>query len=167
MPLGVQDRTLLARRDTRRCFPGRAWGRLGGIAMRRNQVRPASSRAAAVMLAICVECATAFAALPQTAPGAHAEQVKSAISKLGVGKHVRITLASGENVRGNIAGVGVNSFSIQPDHAATAQQIAYADVTRIHTGSNRLVWIALGVVVVSVVIVVIAIARTPSVHSAT
>lgn len=163
----VHARPPLARRGGRRCFPDCAWGRLGGIAMRRNRVRSAAFRVAAVMLAICVEFATAFAALPQTAPSTHAEQVKSAISKLGVGKHVTITLASGENIRGNIAGVGVNTFSIQPDHTNTAQQIAYGDVTRIHTGSKRLVWIALGVVVVAVIIVVVAIARTPSVHPST
>lgn len=133
--------------------------------MRRNLVWPAASRAAVVMLAICVELAAAFPVLPQTAPGAHAEQVKSAINKLGTGKHVVITLASGENFRGTIAGVGVNTFSIQPDHSDTAQQIAYGDVTHIHTGSKRLVWIALGVVVVAVVIIIVAIARTPSVQS--
>lgn len=117
------------------------------------------------MLAISVEAAVAFAALPQAAAGSHAEQVKSAISKLGVGKHVLITLASGEDVRGRIAGVGLEAFSIQPNHTGSARQIAYGDVVRIHTGSNRVVWVALGVVVAAVVIVVIAIARTPSVHS--
>lgn len=135
--------------------------------MRRTRPRSAAFRAVAVTIAICVEAAVAFAALPQTTAGSRADQVKAAISKLGVGKHVTITLASGENVRGKIAGVGANAFSIQPNHSQTAEQIAYGDVTRIHTGASRVVWIALGVVVVAVVIVVIAIARTPSVHSTT
>lgn len=135
--------------------------------MRRNRPRLAAFRVVAVMLAICVETAAVFAALPQSAANSHAEQVKSAITKLGVGKHVTITLASGQNIRGRIAGVGVDSFSIQPDRTESAQQIAYGGVTRIHTGSNRVVWVALGVVVVAVVIVIIAIARTPSVHSTT
>lgn len=117
------------------------------------------------MLALCLEVMASAPALPQSGPQSHAQEVESAISKLGVGKHVVITIASGESIRGNIAGIGVNSFKFQPDHTETAEQIPYGEVTHIRTGSKRLVWIALGIVAATVVIVIVALARTPSTKS--
>jgi hypothetical protein len=92
----------------------------------------------------------AFAKAPQTPdPAAVENQVK----KWGVGKSVKMTLTSGEQVSGHIKTVGADSFTIKTGKPATERSISYAQVTEIKD-PGPLTWILVGAAIVIVIILI-------------
>ena len=116
-------------------------------------------------LAGSVIWAQSAAVFAQATNTAQQEIVKMAVKKMGVGKRVGVELAKGTILHGRITGIGEESFSLRPDHTKADRQIAYDQVTQLKSSSRTLLWAVFGVTIAAVVIIVIALVRTPSVHS--
>lgn len=91
--------------------------------------------------------------------------VRSAVEKQGVGKRIGIRLSSGDVLYGRITRIGEHSFTLRPDHTRSTREIAYDQVTQLRGAPRTLLWAVLGVSVVAIVVIVIALVRTPSTHS--
>ncbi|MDE3181701.1 MAG: hypothetical protein KGM47_18805 [Acidobacteriota bacterium] len=121
-------------------------------------------QACVVVLAACLAGIQATAALPLSPQSAHTAQVKAVLEKLGVNKSIAIVLSDGEKLHGRISGLGEESFTLAIGRKGVVRDIPYEQVTKIHPGPSKLIWISLGAIAVAVVIVIVALARTPSVH---
>jgi hypothetical protein len=94
----------------------------------------------------------ALAKAPQvTAPSAVEAQVK----KFGVGKDVKVTLASGKKLRGHIASIAENSFTIRLRKRQAEREIPYSQVALVKD-PGPLVWILVGAAIAVIVIVVVS-----------
>lgn len=91
----------------------------------------------------------AFAQTPQATDPA---LVKSEVQHWGVGKCVKMTLVSGEQVTGHIRTVGVDSFTIKSHK--TDRTIPYAQVTQIKD-PGPLGWLLIGAAIVIVTILIV------------
>ncbi|MGH9406405.1 MAG: hypothetical protein ACRD3D_11290 [Terriglobia bacterium] len=100
----------------------------------------------------------------QAGGGVQGGIVKGAVEKLGMGKRVAVHLKTGEVIHGRITAIGENSFSLQPAHANTIREIPYDQVTQLKKSVNTLFWAAVGVAAVAIVLIIVAVARTPKVH---
>ncbi len=81
-----------------------------------------------------------FAILAPTAGPAQSrhsapEAVRSRVLKLGVGQWVRVREQSGDNLQGQITGIGPRLFQIQQRDAAGPTDVYYTDVARIRCGA--------------------------------
>jgi hypothetical protein len=86
----------------------------------------------------------------QQAPAPSA--VENQVKKWGVGKSVKMTLQSGEQVSGHIRAIGTDSFTVKVHK--TERDIPYAQVAEIKDPSP-LTWMLVGAAVAVVVIILI------------
>lgn len=119
----------------------------------------------AVVALLAALMAWTQAAFAQTPGATQADIVRSAIEKQGVGKRVTIRLSSGETLHGRIARIGGQAFDLRPDHSRSDREIPYGQVAQLRSASRTLLWAVLGVSAVAIVVIIIALARTPSTHS--
>lgn len=84
---------------------------------------------------------------------------RRAVVGLGVGHHVMVRLPADKVVRGHIAAIEHDQFTLHPDGGADAVQIAYGDVhhVRKNPSTGTIVAIAVGAAVATVLIVMLAI----------
>ena len=121
-------------------------------------------RAITATLIACVIWAQSALILAAQQSNAQQEIVKAAVEKIGNGRRIGVKLISGEVIRGRITAIGPGSFSVEPVHSKTARSIAYSQVSQLKKGSNTFLWAVLGVSVVAIIVIVVAIVRTPTVH---
>lgn len=119
----------------------------------------------AVVALLAALMAWTQAVFAQTPGATQADIVRSAIEKQGVGKRVAIRLSSGETLHGRIARIGSQAFDLRPDHSGSDREIPYGQVAQLRSASRTLLWVVLGVSAVAIVVIIIALARTPSTHS--
>lgn len=132
----------------------------------RTPIRRASRKTAVVLLAAMMAWMPAAFAQAQATGAAQGDIVRSAIEKQGIGKRIAIRLASGETLHGTITRVGSQSFDLRPDHSRSAREIPYSQVEQIKSASRTLLWAVLGISAVAIVVIIVALARTPSTHTA-
>jgi hypothetical protein len=87
-----------------------------------------------------------------TGPGANT--VKPEVKQIGIGKDVKVKLADGRKLRGHLASIGGNSFSIRTRKHRAETQIRYDQVTEIKD-PGPLTWILVGAAVAVIIIVVV------------
>jgi hypothetical protein len=93
----------------------------------------------------------ALARAPQaTTPPA----VEAQVRKFGVGKDVKVTLVGGERLRGHIASIGVNTFTVRVRKSQADREIAYNQVALVKD-PGPLVWILIGAAIVIIIIVAV------------
>jgi preprotein translocase subunit YajC len=93
--------------------------------------------------------------VPSYAHATRAEAEKAKVEKLGVGQHVMVKTLGGEELHGNITGIGDQSFKMKPDTATAEREIAYSQVAKVRENPGKVLWIILAAVVVVVVVVVV------------
>jgi hypothetical protein len=91
-------------------------------------------------------------AFGQTQLATDSATVHNQVKNWGVGKSVKMTLVSGEQVSGHIRSIGADSFTIKVHK--TERTIPYADVTQIKD-PGPLTWILVGAVIVIVIIIAV------------
>lgn len=64
------------------------------------------------------------------------EAVRSRVLKVGVGQWARVREQSGDNLQGQITGIGPRLFQIQQRDVAGPTDVYYADVARIRCGAQ-------------------------------
>jgi hypothetical protein len=89
-------------------------------------------------------------AFGQTQPSPSA--VETQVKKWGVGKSVKMTLQSGEQVSGHIRAIGADSFTVRVHKKE--RSIPYAEVTEIKD-PGPLTWILVGAAIVVVIILIV------------
>ena len=80
--------------------------------------------------------------------------VESQVKKFGVGKSVRVTLTSGEQINGHIWAISGDSFTVKIGKKSTVRSIPYAQVTEVKD-PGPLVWMLIGVAVAVIIVVII------------
>ncbi|MGH9401937.1 MAG: hypothetical protein ACRD2P_07515 [Terriglobia bacterium] len=130
-----------------------------------EQTKNTLRRGIVILLAALVAWAQAASVFAQSASASQQDIVRSAVEKLGVGKRVGIRLATGGVLYGRITGIGEQSFTLRPDHSKSGREIPYGQVTQLKRSSRTLLWAILGVSAAAIVIIVIALIRTPSTHT--
>jgi hypothetical protein len=58
-------------------------------------------------------------------------EAKRVVAGLGVGKHIMVKTAAGQEFHGNIQAIEPDQFIMLPDHQAAPVQIAYNDVRQL------------------------------------
>jgi hypothetical protein len=91
-------------------------------------------------------------AFGQTPPATDGAAVQNQVKNWGVGKSVKMTLVSGEQVSGHIRSIGADSFTVKVHKAE--RTIPYADVTQIKD-PGPLTWILVGAAIVIVIILIV------------
>jgi hypothetical protein len=59
-------------------------------------------------------------------------EARRAVVGLGVGQHIMVKQVSNQELHGNIQPIGMESFSMLPDHQQAPVEIAYSDVKAVH-----------------------------------
>jgi hypothetical protein len=95
--------------------------------------------------------APVFSQTPQTSGPA---AVESQVKKFGVGKSVKMALASGEQISGHIRAIGDRSFTVKVSKSSNLKSIPYASVTEIKD-PGPLTWILVGAALVIVIILIV------------
>lgn len=87
----------------------------------------------------------------QTQQAPVSSAVETQVKKWGVGKSVKMTLVSGEQVSGHIRAIGADSFTVKVHKKA--RSIPYADVVEIKD-PGPLTWMLIGAAIVVVIILI-------------
>ncbi len=77
---------------------------------------------------------------------------------LGVGHHIVVKTAAGEEYHGNIQALASDHFVVLPDRATAPVIIAYADVVQLGPNLSTITWVAIGVGVGVAVLVLVMVA---------
>jgi hypothetical protein len=96
----------------------------------------------------------AFEGIPAAARSAKpmdALRARVRVQKLGVGEHVMVKTARGQELHGHIIKIDSQAFTLKPDHSQQTE-IAYADVTKIRKNPGPVLWIVVGAVLVIIII---------------
>ena len=96
-------------------------------------------------------------ALPALAQGPQATNpsaIESQVKQFGIGKDVKITLAGGEKLRGHIARIGANSFTVRLRKNKAERELLYSQVTLIKD-PGPIFWILVGAAIVVIIIVAV------------
>jgi len=97
--------------------------------------------------------APGIAKTPQTTQTMDAATVQAQVKKFGVGKSVKMTLVSGEQVSGHLRSIGADSFTVKVSKSAE-RTIPYDQVTFIKD-PGPLMWMLIGAAIVIIIIVVV------------
>jgi len=97
--------------------------------------------------------APGFAKTPQTTQTMDSATVQAQVKKFGVGKSVKMTLVSGEQVSGHLRSIGADSFTVKVSKSAE-RTIPYDQVTFIKD-PGPLMWMLIGAAIVIIIIVVV------------
>lgn len=106
------------------------------------------------LLVLAVGSVIAIPALGRDLQVVPPSAIEAQVRKFGVGKDVKITLTSGAKLRGHIASIGTNSFTITLRKSKTERSLAYSDVGLIKD-PGPVFWILVGAAIAVIVIVVI------------
>jgi len=102
--------------------------------------------------------------VPSYAHATRAEAEKAKVEKLGVGQHVMVKTLGGEELHGNITGIGNQSFKVKPDTATAEREIAYSQVAKVRENPGKTGWIVIAVVAAAVVVAVVALILAHDIH---
>ncbi len=84
----------------------------------------------------------------------NASAVEAQVKKFGIGKDVKIKLVDGAKLRGHIASIGENSFTVTLRKRSAERQVPYSDVAMIKD-PGPVFWILVGAAIVVIIIVVV------------
>jgi ribosome maturation factor RimP len=84
-----------------------------------------------------------------------AAETKRVAAGLGVGHHIMVKTAGGNEYHGKIMAIDTDRFTMLPDHTNGPVRIAYNDVRQMGPNPSRGTWITLGFLVGVVVVVVV------------
>jgi hypothetical protein len=107
-----------------------------------------------LLLVVAFASAAANPAFAKTAQSPDATTVQAQVQKFGVGKSVKVQLVGGERVRGHIASIGENSFSVRLGRHKGERQIPYDQVRQVKD-PGALTWMLIGAAVAVIIIVVV------------
>jgi hypothetical protein len=107
-----------------------------------------------LLLTVSLFGTVAAPAFSQTTQTSDPAAVESQVKKFGVGKSVKITLASGEQISGHIRAIGDSSFTVKVSKSSNVKSIPYASVTEIKD-PGPLTWILVGAALAIIIILVI------------
>jgi hypothetical protein len=89
----------------------------------------------------------------QTAP-LSPDAVKAEVKQIGIGKEVKVRLTGGERVRGHLASIGDDSFSVRTGKHGSERQIRYDQVADVKD-PGPLTWILVGAAIAVIIIVIV------------
>ena len=122
--------------------------------MRRKLVQLFGLVPATVLLAtVALSCPSFGNERPATLPSPQA--VKAAVTRIGVGKNVKVTLTGGRKLRGHVSRIGDDAFSIRMRRHGAEKSIQYNEVAAIKD-PGPIGWMLVGAAVVIIVIFVVA-----------
>lgn len=82
-------------------------------------------------------------------------EAKRVVAGLGVGRHIMVKTAAGQELHGNIQAIESDRFIMLPDHQNAAVQIAYSDITQLGPNLSRGAKIAIIAAAVGLAVVII------------
>ena len=90
--------------------------------------------------------AVAFEVIPAAAGSTRAPEAAKArvrVQNLGVGEHVMVKTAQGQELHGHNMKIDVQAFTLKPDHSKQTE-IAYANVVKVRKNPGPVLWIVIG-----------------------
>ena len=124
----------------------------------RTTAAPRGGRPAvpALLLTLVVSAVLAAPSLAKTSATAppDAQTVKAEVSQIAIGKDVKVKLANGRTLRGHLARIGENSFSVRTGRHGAERQIRYDEAAKVKD-PGPIGWMLLGAAIVVIVIVVV------------
>lgn len=88
------------------------------------------------------------------------DEARRVVTALGVGRHIMVKTAGGQEYHGRILAIGSESFTLLPDNQRTPVQVAYDDTFQLGPNLSKGAKIAIGVGVAVLVFIIVAIAVT-------
>jgi small nuclear ribonucleoprotein (snRNP)-like protein len=89
-------------------------------------------------------------------------EAKRVVAGLGVGRHIMVKTAAGQELHGNIQAIESTHFTVLPDHQSAIVQIAYSDITQLGPNLSRgkkIAIIAIAAGVIAIVIIAVSLAQ--------
>ncbi|HXJ96021.1 MAG TPA: hypothetical protein VMT20_24545 [Terriglobia bacterium] len=82
------------------------------------------------------------------------DAVKAEVKQIGIGKDVKVKLSDGQKLRGHLASIGDDSFSIRTKKHGAETQIRYDQVTDIKD-PGPITWILIGAGIVLITVLIV------------
>jgi hypothetical protein len=114
----------------------------------------AKRRAIIFLMVVVVGGLIALPTLAQSPQVATPSAVEAQVKKFGVGKDVKVRLTDGAKLRGHIASIGANSFTLRLRKNKTERTLAYNQIALIKD-PGPIFWILIGAAIVVIIIVAV------------